>query len=75
MLSKPTAKRLIGLKAQWRADDKGFTFSLTDDRGNTASVHFDNASPQKAARIEANRLNIEKNLKRQEAQISKSNHL
>ena len=64
MLSKPTAKRLIGLKAQWRADDKGFTFSLTDDRGNTATVHFDNASPQKAARIEANRLNIEKNLKK-----------
>ncbi len=64
LLSKPTAKRLIGLKAHFRADEKGFSLELTDERDNSASVHLDNPSAQKASHIEQNRLNIEKNLKK-----------
>lgn len=63
-LSKSTAKRLIGLNAFWSASEKGFTLRLEDSRGNCAIAQACPDNMQKAARIEQNRINIEKNLKK-----------
>ena len=63
-LAKPTAKRLIGLNAFWSTSEESFTLRLEDDRGNRAIAQARMDNMQKAARVEQNRSNIEKNLKK-----------
>ena len=64
LLAKPTAKRAIGVKASWRADEKGFSLSLEDERGNKGESQCLPEQLQKAGKPEQNRANIEKNLKK-----------
>lgn len=63
-LSKPTAKRLIGVQAKWSVNERRFSLTLSDHRGNSATVYSEELALQKASQIEKNKLNIEKNLRK-----------
>ena len=62
-LTKPTAKRLIGVSALWQASENGFTLTVCDQRDNCVKVQAQIDQLQQASRPDQNRLNIEKNLR------------
>ncbi len=64
LLTKPTAKRAIAVKARWSADETGFSLNVEDERGNRAQSKCLPEQLQKAGKPEQNRANIEKNLKK-----------
>lgn len=63
-LSKPTARRVIAVRALWEAADRGFSLTLSDARGNEGKAFAKPESLQKAADIQRNRANIEKNIRK-----------
>ena len=63
-LSKPTARRVIAVQALWEAADRGFSLTLSDARGNEGKAFAKPESLQKAADIQRNRANIEKNIRK-----------
>ena len=63
-LSKPTARRVIAVQALWQATDDGFSLTLSDARGNEGKAFAKPESLQKAADIQRNRANIEKNIRK-----------
>lgn len=63
-LSKPTARRVIAVQALWEAADRGFSLTLSDARGNEGKAFAKPKSLQKAADIQRNRANIEKNIRK-----------
>ena len=63
-LAKPTARRVIAVRALWEAADRGFSLTLSDARGNEGKAFAKPESLQKAADIQRNRANIEKNIRK-----------
>lgn len=63
-LAKPTARRVIALRALWEATVDGFSLTVIDARGNKGKAFAKPESLQKAADIQRNRVNIEKNIRK-----------
>ena len=63
-LSKPTAKRQIGVSMHWSASDEGFTLTVSDNDSSRVSVQSCPDNLQQADNPERNRVGIEKNLKK-----------
>lgn len=63
-LAKPTARRVIALRALWEATVDGFSLTVIDARGNEGKAFAKPESLQKAADTQRNRANIEKNIRK-----------
>ena len=63
-LAKPTARRVIALRALWEGTVNGFSLTVIDARGNKGKAFAKPESLQKAADIQRNRANIEKNIRK-----------
>ncbi len=63
-LAKPTARRVIALRALWEGTVNGFSLTVIDARGNKGKAFAKPESLQKAADTQRNRANIEKNIRK-----------